>query len=384
MEDTVSQQERQSRTRVNEDTHPPDIKSDGFLSEGSPYECGFAVHNSLDFDPITGEPRLEFDPTLEVETSVQSSLAITSNQVEEGCLLEPDPSPEGHRHLIHTSSSCEDTSNESFAHTPGPQNAGQGANNKEYTTHTEGDPHDHPEQDSDASNTLVVPSMCRAQRPLDPPPTAIPTREPAWEHLRLQEYNGAPTVHPEPSPCPDRAAGPTRIQPSRAAKEDGARARAGPTQLSVGGVEQAAPRTVKRKGDPIGGDEKRSRSGQGELPAQASSSTQPRRDIVPPRSRPPTRSSTASSLPAATKAPHGQKKYRCTNCNKLKATFSAEYEFNRHVKQCTNPGARPYKCWICPQKANGELVGFDRHDALRRHFKLKHPGERPPSKRDLN
>lgn len=109
---------------------------------------------------------------------------------------------------------------------------------------------------------------------------------------------------------------------------------------------------------------------------------------MPRLSLPPTQNSTASSLPVTTKAPRDQKpqekKYRCTNCNKLKATFSAEYELNRHLEQCTNPGARPYKCWICPQKANGELVGFDRHDALRRHFKSKHPEERPPSKRDLN
>ncbi|EED78221.1 predicted protein [Postia placenta Mad-698-R] len=380
----MSEQERLSRTGRNEGTHLPRIRSDAFLSEGLLYECGFDVHNSLDFDPITGEPRLEFDPSPEVGMSMQSSLALPLNQVEEGHLPEPDPLPEGRRRSIDTTSSREDTSNISFAHAPGPQNVGQDTNNKEYTTCTEGGSRVHREQDGDAANARIVPTMCRGQHSFDLAPTITPTWKPVWERTRPQGYNGPPTVHPGPSSSPNQATGPTRIQPSRAAKGEGARARAEPTQLSAGGVDQETPRAVKRKGDPIGGDEKRSRSSQGE----ASSSAQPRRDVVPRLSLPPTQNSTASSLPVTTKAPRDrkpqEKKYRCTNCNKPKATFSAEYELNRHVKQCTNPGARPYKCWICPQKANGELVGFDRHDALRRHFKTKHPGERPPSKRDLN
>ncbi|EED85812.1 predicted protein [Postia placenta Mad-698-R] len=260
----------------------------------------------------------------------------------------------------------EDIDNISFAHTPGTHDVGQATYSERYATNTEGRRgirYADSSQDSDASNALIVPSMCYA---------TITLGSYSYRNLhveaRLRTDEGARTQQSNH--------GPTGIQPSRAAK--------GRECKGAGGVDQATPRAVKRKGDPIGGDEKRSRSSQGE----ASSSAQPRRDVVPRLSLPPTQHSTASSLPATTKAPRGQKpqekKYRCTNCNKPKATFSAEYELNRHLEQCTNPGARPYKCWICPQKADGELVELDRHDALRRHSISKHPGERPPSKRDLN
>lgn len=59
----------------------------------------------------------------------------------------------------------EDIDNISFAHTPGTHDVGQATYNEKYATNTEGRRgvrHADSIQDIDASNALIVPSMCYA------------------------------------------------------------------------------------------------------------------------------------------------------------------------------------------------------------------------------